>query len=65
MEDAMIINKMAYERGMAQGCIYKTSTRRINESGGRRGGDGEMVSSGDRSGPRFQLIDSEERRKEM
>lgn len=31
MEDAMIINKSAYERGMKHGVVYKTKTKKINE----------------------------------
>ena len=31
MEDAMIINKSAYERGFAHGIIYKTKTKTLNE----------------------------------
>ena len=27
MEDAMILNKSAYERGFAYGCIYKTEVK--------------------------------------
>ena len=31
MEDAMIINKSAYERGLGHGFVYKTATKRLNE----------------------------------
>ena len=31
MEDAMIINKSAYERGFGHGCVYKTKTKVLNE----------------------------------
>jgi DNA-directed RNA polymerase I subunit RPA2 len=33
MEDAMIINKQAYERGFKHGCVYKSYIRELNESG--------------------------------
>lgn len=31
MEDAMILNKSAYERGFAHGTVYKTMTKKFNE----------------------------------
>ena len=31
MEDAMIINKSAYEKGFGHGCVYKTKTKVLNE----------------------------------
>jgi len=31
MEDAMIINKSAYERGFGHGCVYKSYRRELNE----------------------------------
>jgi len=31
MEDAMIINKSAYERGFAHGAVYKSYLRDLNE----------------------------------
>eukprot|EP00359_Climacostomum_virens_P003308 CAMPEP_0204902980 /NCGR_PEP_ID=MMETSP1397-20131031/3987_1 /ASSEMBLY_ACC=CAM_ASM_000891 /TAXON_ID=49980 /ORGANISM="Climacostomum Climacostomum virens, Strain Stock W-24" /LENGTH=1076 /DNA_ID=CAMNT_0052071557 /DNA_START=38 /DNA_END=3268 /DNA_ORIENTATION=+ len=31
MEDAMILNKSAYERGFAHGCVYKTMTKKFND----------------------------------
>jgi DNA-directed RNA polymerase I subunit RPA2 len=31
MEDAMIINKSAYERGFAHGAVYKSYIRELNE----------------------------------
>jgi DNA-directed RNA polymerase I subunit RPA2 len=31
MEDAMIINKSAYDRGFAHGCVYKTVKKEIND----------------------------------
>jgi DNA-directed RNA polymerase I subunit RPA2 len=31
MEDAMILNKSAYERGFAHGCVYKSMTKKFNE----------------------------------
>lgn len=31
MEDAMIINKSAYERGFAHGTVYKSYLRDLNE----------------------------------
>ena len=31
MEDAMIINKSAYERGFGHGSVYKTKTKILNE----------------------------------
>jgi len=33
MEDAMILNKAAYERGFAHGCVYKSYVREVNEQG--------------------------------
>ena len=30
MEDAMIINKGAYERGFGHGCVYKSYIRDLN-----------------------------------
>jgi DNA-directed RNA polymerase I subunit RPA2 len=35
MEDAMIINKSAYERGFKHGTVYKVVTKKLNESSGR------------------------------
>lgn len=32
MEDAMIINKGAYDRGFAHGCVYKSYIRDLNEN---------------------------------
>lgn len=34
MEDAMILNKGAYERGLGHGCVYKSYVRELNEAGG-------------------------------
>ena len=34
MEDAMIINKGAYDRGFAHGCVYKSYIRDLNENAG-------------------------------
>jgi len=34
MEDAMIINKSAYERGFGHGCVYKSYIKEVNESVG-------------------------------
>lgn len=34
MEDAMIINKSAYERGFGHGCVYKSLRKELNESVG-------------------------------
>lgn len=31
MEDAMIINKSAYERGFGHGCVYKSYIKELNE----------------------------------
>jgi DNA-directed RNA polymerase I subunit RPA2 len=31
MEDAMILNKGAYERGFGHGCVYKSYYRELNE----------------------------------
>jgi DNA-directed RNA polymerase I subunit RPA2 len=31
MEDAMILNKSAYERGFGHGCVYKSFMNEINE----------------------------------
>lgn len=31
MEDAMIINKSAYERGFGHGCVYKSYIRELND----------------------------------
>lgn len=36
MDDAMILNKSAHERGFGNGTIYKTKIIRLEESGGRR-----------------------------
>lgn len=33
MEDAMIINKSAYERGFQHGSVYKSYIKELNESG--------------------------------
>jgi DNA-directed RNA polymerase I subunit RPA2 len=33
MEDAMIINKSAYERGFGHGCVYKSYMRKLNDNG--------------------------------
>lgn len=35
MEDAMILNKGAYERGFGHGCVYKSYARELNESTGK------------------------------
>jgi DNA-directed RNA polymerase I subunit RPA2 len=32
MEDAMILNKSSYERGMAHGCMYKSMVFNLNEN---------------------------------
>lgn len=34
MEDAMIINKGAYDRGFGHGCVYKSYIRDLNENSG-------------------------------
>jgi DNA-directed RNA polymerase I subunit RPA2 len=34
MEDAMIINKSAYERGFGHGCVYKSFRHDLNEATG-------------------------------
>ena len=34
MEDAMILNKSSYERGMGHGCVYKSHTFQLNETSG-------------------------------
>lgn len=57
MEDAMIINKSAYERGFAHGCVYKSYIRELNE----------MQSSG--NGPssaksRFRMINQKRNRED-
>lgn len=31
MEDAMIMNKGAYERGFGHGCVYKSYVRELND----------------------------------
>ena len=46
MEDAMIINKGAYDRGFAHGCVYKSYIRDLNENAGSSAG----------SKSRFRLI---------
>jgi DNA-directed RNA polymerase I subunit RPA2 len=38
MEDAMIINKSAYERGFKHGTVYKVTTKKLNENMNRFGG---------------------------
>ena len=48
MEDAMIINKGAYERGFKHGLVYKSKTKKINE--GMRGQKG-------RANYRYRLLD--------
>jgi DNA-directed RNA polymerase I subunit RPA2 len=50
MEDAMIINKSAYERGLGHGIVYKTKTKKINEY--VRGQKG-------RSEYKYRLLDTE------
>lgn len=35
MEDAMIINKSAYERGLGHGIVYKTVVKKLNENSSR------------------------------
>ncbi|KAJ1438517.1 hypothetical protein B484DRAFT_444535 [Ochromonadaceae sp. CCMP2298] len=52
MEDAMIINKAAYERGFGHGCVYKTHTYDLEEEerqaarqGGGVGPDGEPINA--------------------
>lgn len=42
MEDAMILNKGAYERGFGHGCVYKSYIRELNETS-------SMGSSGSKS----------------
>ena len=34
MEDAMIMNKGAYERGFGHGCVYKSYVRELNDQTG-------------------------------
>lgn len=36
MEDAMIINKSAYERGFGHGSVYKSYLRELNEGSSQR-----------------------------
>ena len=48
MEDAMIINKSAYERGFGHGLVYKSKTKVLNEHG--RGSSSE---------PKYRLINTE------
>jgi DNA-directed RNA polymerase beta subunit len=35
MEDAMIINKSSYERGLMHGCVYKTEQIDLDPKGDR------------------------------
>ena len=48
MEDAMIINKSAYERGFGHGIVYKTKTKILNEKG-----NGNRMSS---SEPKYRML---------
>jgi DNA-directed RNA polymerase I subunit RPA2 len=41
MEDAMIINKSAYERGFGHGAVYKSYIKELNETPG--GGSGQSA----------------------
>lgn len=34
LEDAMILNKSAYERGFGHGCVYKSFVKELNEVSG-------------------------------
>lgn len=50
MEDAMIINKGAYERGFAHGCVYKSYIRDLNENSGATASKSRyrLIKKGDR-----------------
>ena len=53
MEDAMILNKSSYERGLAHGCIYKSYLRSPAEEGVKLSGSSE---TGKGKAERFRLI---------
>jgi len=54
MEDAMIINKSSYERGMAHGCIYKSYMRSPAEEGAKLSASANTSKA--KSGERFKLL---------
>lgn len=43
MDDAMIINKSAHERGFGHGTVYKTKKLELAEDSGRRGGHAKVT----------------------
>jgi DNA-directed RNA polymerase I subunit RPA2 len=49
MEDAMIINKSAYERGFCHGAVYKSYIRELNET--------SSMGSGSTAKNRFRMVD--------
>jgi len=54
MEDAMILNKSSYERGMAHGCIYKSYMRSPAEEGAKLSASANTAKA--RSAERFKLL---------
>jgi hypothetical protein len=49
MEDAMIINKSAYERGFGHGAVYKSYIREMNET--------SSLGNGSTAKNRFRMVD--------
>jgi len=54
MEDAMIMNKGAYERGFGHGCVYKSYIRELND---QSAGNSTQKS-------RFRMLNSKKRAQE-
>eukprot|EP00826_Nyctotherus_ovalis_P054250 TRINITY_DN7093_c0_g2_i9.p1 TRINITY_DN7093_c0_g2~~TRINITY_DN7093_c0_g2_i9.p1 ORF type:complete len:517 (-),score=141.83 TRINITY_DN7093_c0_g2_i9:25-1443(-) len=54
MEDAMIMNKSSYERGMAHGCVYKSYMRSPAEEGAKLSASANTSKA--KSGDRFKLL---------
>lgn len=54
MEDAMIMNKGAYERGFAHGCVYKSYIRELND----------QSAGNSASKSRFRMLNSKKRAQE-
>ncbi len=54
MEDAMILNKSSYERGMAHGCIYKSYMRSPAEEGAKLSASANTAKA--KSAERFKLL---------
>jgi len=60
LEDAMIINKQAYERGFMHGSVYKSYTKEVNETvNGKKGSTFKPVHKSKKQTIDFKGLDSD------